>query len=329
MRLLLSIVQSAGLLFAGCLSLSIQAAGIQNITVPAQGDQPELSAVVWTPCAQAGGTLTVGSFELAGRKNCPLAGQNLPLVLISHGDSGSSIGHHDTAAALADAGFVVAAVLHPGNNYADHSRQSDLTIFDSRPRDISRLLDYLHQQWPQQQQLDKERSGVLGFSRGGYTALALIGAVPDKTASNSRFCAPWWSFMLSHCRQLMDETLQLRPQSDGRFKAAVVLDPLNLFGNNSYDKVQVPVQLWASELGGDSVELAHIEAIKAGLPQSPDYHVAKGAGHFVFLSPCPPALAAEAEQICTDPAGINRAAFHRQLNSHVVRFFHEKLRSIN
>ncbi len=313
----------------GCtlsLSTAAQAAGLKSITIPAQGAEPELSAVIWTPCAEPGGTIAMGNFELAGRRNCPVAGNALPLVLISHGDSGSSISHHDTASALADAGFVVVAVLHPGNNFSDNSRQTELSIFESRPRDISRVLDFMTQSWPEHSQLDPSRTGVFGFSRGGYTALALIGAVPDKTASNNRFCAPWWSFVLGHCRQLDDEAVQIKPVADARIKAAVVVDPLNLFGNNSYQAVQVPVQLWASELGGDGVELAHIGAVKSGLPQAPDFQLAKGAGHFVYLSPCSAALASEVPDICVDPAGIDRLAFHQQFNTQVISFFREKLR---
>ena len=40
----------------------------------------------------------------------------LPLVVFSHGTAGWFGGHHDTAAALADAGFVVAAINHSGDN---------------------------------------------------------------------------------------------------------------------------------------------------------------------------------------------------------------------
>lgn len=322
-------LRSGGRLAATALLLGLcgplQAAGIQSIQVPAQGSEPELSAMVWTPCAQPGGTVALGSFVLAGQRNCAVAGEQLPLVLISHGDSGSAIGHHDTAAALADAGFVVAAVSHPGNNFADNSRQTDLSIFVSRPRDLSRLLDFMTQSWPEHGRLNPTQTGVFGFSRGGYTALALIGAVPDKQASHQRFCAPWWSFVLGLCRQLRDDALSLQPVADARFRAAVVVDPLNLFADNSFSAVRTPVQLWASELGGDGVELAHIEAIKRQLPQPPDYQLVRGAGHFVFLSPCPPALAAEASDICTDPAGIDRVDFHQQLNRKVVAFFRQHL----
>lgn len=306
-------------------STNAQAAGLQSVVVPANHGQPELSAMVWSPCAKAAALIVLGSFELSGQRDCAVQGEQLPLIVISHGDSGSSIGHHDTAAALADAGFVVAAVLHPGNNYADNSLQSELSIFESRPRDMSRLIDYMTQSWPNASQLNPARIGVFGFSRGGYTALALVGAKPDTSASLERFCATWWSFVISHCRQFDNPEMSLNPVADGRINAAVVVDPLNLFGAHSFQTVTVPVQLWASELGGDSVALSHIEAIKSLLPSPPEYHVAENAGHFVFLTPCPAALAEEAEEICVDPQGVNRSEFHQTFNLQVLKFFQRSL----
>ena len=49
---------------------------------------------------------------------CPVTGEKLPLIVMSHGRRGWFGGHHDTAAALADAGFVVAALNHPGDTMA-------------------------------------------------------------------------------------------------------------------------------------------------------------------------------------------------------------------
>jgi len=49
------------------------------------------------------------------------------------------------------------------------------------------------------------------------------------------------------------------------------------------------------------------------------------AGHFAFLAPCTLALAAVAPEICYDPEGFDRAAFHREFNPAVVTFFNGKL----
>lgn len=108
-------------------------------------------------------------------------------------------------------------------------------------------------------------------------------------------------------------------------RAIVAADPLNLFDAAGLKSVRIPVQLWASELGGDGVELAHIEAVRAALPQPPDYHLAKGAGHFAYIAPCPVELADEAAEICTDPEGFDRVAWHRSMNAAIVAFFRQHL----
>ena len=45
------------------------------------------------------------------RPKALLAGDHLPLVVISHGFRGSFVGHHDVAEALANSGFIVAAII--------------------------------------------------------------------------------------------------------------------------------------------------------------------------------------------------------------------------
>jgi hypothetical protein len=50
------------------------------------------------------------------------------------------------------------------------------------------------------------------------------------------------------------------------------------------------------------------------------------AGHFVFLAPCSPELMTAIPGICTDvPTGFDRAAFHREFNASIARFFREQL----
>jgi predicted dienelactone hydrolase len=44
---------------------------------------------------------------------------------------------HDTEEALADAGFVVAAINHPGDTFSDSSQRDTLSVWESRPADIA------------------------------------------------------------------------------------------------------------------------------------------------------------------------------------------------
>jgi predicted dienelactone hydrolase len=56
---------------------------------------------------------------------------------------GSFTGHRDRAEALADAGYIVAATSHPGDNARDTGRSGDLSVMVERPTDIKRLIDFM------------------------------------------------------------------------------------------------------------------------------------------------------------------------------------------
>ncbi|TCF96348.1 dienelactone hydrolase, partial [Paraburkholderia strydomiana] len=124
-------------LVALCLSAAIaHAAGIRFAQIPADAGGPALKAIVWTPCADPAQEVPIGPYVLKGRRDCPAAGEKLPLVVISHGYGGSYVGHRDLAETLADAGFVVAAINHPGDTFSDMTRADDMSVFVERPTDI-------------------------------------------------------------------------------------------------------------------------------------------------------------------------------------------------
>lgn len=120
-----------------CLGSPAEAAGIQLLDA-----DPALSGAIWYPCAAepthvALGRLSVGAdFGLKGVKDCPVTGAKLPLVIYSHGRGGFFGQQHDTAEALADAGFIVAAINHPGDTASD-PRGATLCRSGDRDRRIS------------------------------------------------------------------------------------------------------------------------------------------------------------------------------------------------
>jgi hypothetical protein len=122
--------------------------------------------MVWSRCAVPPQEVEVRGIALPGVKDCPISGDKLPLVVISHGTSGSFIGHHDTADTLADAGFIVAAINHPGDTSRDMSRSDDLAAFVERPTDIKRLIEFMLQASPVATKIDPERIGFFGFFAG-------------------------------------------------------------------------------------------------------------------------------------------------------------------
>jgi predicted dienelactone hydrolase len=308
---------AAALISTGC----AQAAGFRFLDVPATGGDPEIRGGVWTPCGGAPGVLTVGPFELLATRNCPTLGKNLPLVIMSHGRGGSFLEHHDLAETLADAGFVVFAINHPGDNALDLSNSNSPSIFVSRPNDIRRALDFALDHSPLEDFVDPQAIGFFGFSRGGYTGLVLAGATPDWQGSKD-WCAanPTWFICMA-----IGHAPRLPSNHDPRISAFVIVDPLNLFVSDGLKSAAAPIQFWSSEFGGDGVTPESDKLVRDALPTPPEAHLVKGAGHFAFLVPCPASLAARAPELCVDAQGFDRVALHRDMNVAVLAFFRTTL----
>jgi predicted dienelactone hydrolase len=305
------------------------AAGFERITVPDTAGAA-LEVGVWYPSEAPTAPQRLGLFEQTVADRGAVAGRDLPLVVMSHGSGGSFEGHYDTALALAEAGFVVAAVTHTGDNYRD---QSQFARLDNRPRHIKLVIDYMLGSWAQHAALDPGRVGMFGFSAGGFTTLVAIGGTPDMRTV-APYCAAHpdeWA-----CRMLRDHKFDLSTDRSGaetnwvhdpRIIAAVIASPAvgYAFSAESLAGVKIPIQLWR----GDKDEILphpnYAQAVYGRLPVKPDYHVVSNAGHFAFLAPCSPALAATVPEICRDPEGFDRAGFHREFNPAVVAFFKANL----
>ena len=303
--------------------------GFRFIEVPADTDGPAFEGAMWYPCSEPSREIDLGKVTaisgiiVHGSKDCPVDGVKLPLVVVSHGRGGHFVGHHDTIETLADAGFVVAAINHPGDTYFDISRSGDLSAWVDRPTDVKRLIDYMLSISPAAPNIDRQRIGFYGHSRGGYTGLVLIGGNPD-WAGATEFCQRSSS---RWCEKILRKEFPTQPLAhDPRIKAAVIADPLSVFfTGDSLASVTAPVQLWASEFGGDGITDRQIATVNNNLPAEHEYHVVPNSGHFAFLAPCPPALAEAIPEICTDAPGFDRVAFHRQFNPDVLAFFRRHL----
>ena len=304
------------------------AAGYERLQA-ADGSEKPLEVALWYPTDAPAEKVDLGPFTLDIAPGGAVAGKGLPLVVISHGNGGSSLGHHDTAVALARAGFVVAAVTHTGDNHADQSKEASMM---ERPRHISRVIDHLLTEWRERDRIDPARIGVFGFSSGGFTVLTVVGG-----ASDLGRVGPHCKLHPSH---YACQVIARRPNDaaaagasgvqsgrDARVRAAVVVAPALgfAFTKESLAAVAVPIQLWRAE---DDAVLPHpwyAEAVRAGLPKAVDYREVPKAGHFDFLAPCTPRFAAMAPPLCSSQPGFDRLAFHREFNSAVVAFFQRSL----
>ncbi|MDH0613293.1 MULTISPECIES: dienelactone hydrolase family protein [unclassified Agrobacterium] len=321
MRFLLSLCLFT-VLFVSATGVSL-AAGLRLIEVPSADGKAAMRAAIWSPCAATPGEVRIGPFLLPAVRDCPVPDGKYPLVIISHGFGGTYFSHRDTAAMLADSGFIVAAINHPGDSALDMTRAGDLSALTRRPADIARLLDYLLEGWSEARSIDAGRIGIYGFSRGGYAALVLAGGIPD--FANAGLPCP--DPQAPICAQMRQKTtLPQHGGQDVRVKAVVLADPLNAFPGSGAKNITIPVQLWSSERGGDGVTPQDIARLRDDLPTKPDFRMAKAAGHFSFIAPCPAEMAKAAPQICGDAAGFDRAEFHRGFNADVLSFLKLSLR---
>jgi predicted dienelactone hydrolase len=309
------------------------AAGFQYGTAPDPDDKP-IELGIWYPSDAPTTAQPLGLFTQDVAYYGAIAGNSLPLIVISHGTGGSAAGHYDTALALADAGFVVVALSHTGDSYKDRSYSFTTRNFVDRPKHISRVIDFMLNAWDGHDHLDPARIGIFGHSAGGATALILIGGTADLALATLR-CHDHpddWG-----CQQRQALVAQTPDKGtdpdmpdwhhDPRIKAAVIAAPALgfAFTKVGLENVAAPVQLWRAEDDKITPNKWYGDIVRDALPQSPEDHLVAKAGHFDFLAPCGDALAKVAPDICVSEPAFDRAAFHEDMNKAIVAFFKAKL----
>lgn len=301
--------------------------GVQQVLAPDPG-HPPIAVTIFYPTAQTPRLVWLGiSFGYLAPDAAITSGQH-PLVVISHGTGGTPTSHLDTAIALVEAGYVVAAPLHNGDNFRDHSEVGTSEWFSDRSRQIVRVNDFMLDQWKSRDHLDPKRLGLFGFSAGGTTALIVIGGIPDLSR-----IAPLCKSHPEFVCQLMKPGVPMRIPAttewahDPRVAAAVVVAPGIgfTFEPNGLSRVHAHVQLWDGSADVTVPLATNAGAVRRLLPDAPEFHLVDNASHFSFLTPCD-ALARLLLPICKDPRGFDRKAFHEQFNASVVAFFDKSLR---
>ncbi|MGA9329325.1 MAG: dienelactone hydrolase family protein [Bradyrhizobium sp.] len=325
---------AAALLSAAPVRAEATEVGFSELRI-ANGQEKPLVVGVWYPTAAPAQDHPLGAYVQTVAPSAPVAGEHLPLIVMSHGNGGNYQNNYDTALALAKAGFVAVAVSHTGDTHEDQSRA--VYVMD-RPQHMHRLIDYMLSEWPDHTRLDAGRVGVFGFSIGGFTALVAVGGIPDLsfTEAHAKAHPEYYDAQVAKRRGASPEALAMLrsklPAStwvhDSRIKAAVVAAPAlgYTFGREGMKDVTVPVQLWRAAEDHILPHPDYAEAVRIALPAPPEYHVVDNADHFDFLAPCTDMLRQVAPMICVSRSGFDRTRFHQTFNAEVVRFFQETLK---
>ncbi len=330
------------LLFALALPVAAQPlqAGWRQITLPggAREAQPTVVALYY-PTQATARVVPMGPFTVTAAIGGPPAATVKGLIVLSHGTGGTELGHSSLAQALAQSGYLVAALRHPGDNWQDTSLRDGpqaARYLVQRPQQVSQVIDALLQdpQWKDRIASDSRgaRVGALGHSAGGYTVLALAGGEPDANrmrthCATQREADPVFCGVAGHpapAPVAANATVALTTTADARVRAVVALAPLGVpLSAASLARVKVPTLIYEAEQDRYLVPRFHSGWITQNLPPAPQTQRVSvpSAWHFVFMDTPSMPIASPDGDVGADPAGFNRAAFLAQLARELPAFF--------
>ena len=254
--------------------------------------------------------------------------ERFPVVLISHGTGGSASGLGWLASALAAKGCVVLGVDHHGNTGVEAYRAEGFLCWWERAQDLSFLLDRLAVEGHFAQRLDLSDVTAAGFSLGGYTALALAGAIteterviafakdypfsggpremPDMAGQIEPLLASSEVFRSSWQRQS-------RSYGDARVRAVVAIapaPPVRGFTEQSLSDIQLPVTLLCGEADDEAPYDLCSVWLHERLPNSRLTSLGKNVGHYTLLPFGTETAARSNAQYWADAPGVDRRAVH-------------------
>jgi len=273
--------------------------GFHSTTLP--DPQRPLEMVVWYPAATHATAQVIDDSPVfvsasAVRDAPPTAGEH-PLVVLSHGYRGNWSNQMWLASALADQGYIVAAVNHPGSTTHDRSPQAAAQLWQ-RPVDLRRVIEAVVAQPGKFGAVAPQRIAVVGHSLGGWTALEIAGARfdPERFAEDCKAHA-----QLASCNVYR----QMNPASTAQGKADLAADrryePVSAIvsldlglsrGMTDASLAALPVPALVIAAGAPSEDLpAQLESadLAKRLPAATTRYVEiNDATHFSFTSICKP-----------------------------------------
>ena len=190
-----------------------------------------LTVEVWYPAAEgtnAGGAykakLRDGETEVtllgqAARDAAPAEGESYPLIVISHGYPGNRFLMSHLGENLASKGYVTVSIDHTDSTYSDQGAFGSTLL--NRPLDQKFVINAMATlDGPLGAITDTSRTGVIGYSMGGYGALIFGGA--GVTQASTEY--PWGTPNGLLARHLAGSD-SLQDLVDDRVKAIISIGP--------------------------------------------------------------------------------------------------------
>lgn len=252
------------------------------------GSSKLLTAAVWYPTRSDAATTTYANGTVGqAAANAPAntAAGPFPLIVWSHGYTGSGLTSAYLCEYLAGHGYVVAACDHDDafnreritgaealSSRQVRDRQRDAVAdllaelpglnhakYAYRPTDLAQLIDRMlaenaDENSPLAGMVDADRIGAGGYSMGGYTTLVLIGCLPDRL--------------------------------DDRIKVAVLHSPAAwMWRSEDYQRIAVPVLYMLGEKEGENREPKLLDTLLAvANTPPPSWYLEIAEGHHLTFA---------------------------------------------
>lgn len=314
--------------------------GLADLTISDPAGERPLEGFIWYPTDQRTGQTehhanVVWTGIDAIKDAEPASGQH-PLVVLSHGMYGNAMNQSWLAAELAQQGFVVAAINHPGTSTWLRNPDDSRQLWE-RPRDISRVIDHFVGTPNLSAQIDPDHIYMAGHSLGGFTAVALAGGRYD-AAGFKGFCDVTPDELVCgifdrwQVAQTPEDVRDMAADlSDPRIKKIAVFDlgGTQTFSKTSLGTITTPMLVIGAprDISGLNLDIESRDLVKSLPKGSVQYLEPETLSHFDFLGECKPGateLLAEEEpgdEIVCMQGGADRKADHEMIVDEVVGFF--------
>ncbi|GAB3957425.1 hypothetical protein GCM10028805_50100 [Spirosoma harenae] len=270
-------------------------------------------------------------------RNGHLPNQRLPLIMLSHGTGGGRLTMEWLAQGLAQNGFIVAAVDHWGNTYDNKVPLEFLKPWE-RPLDISFALTALVKDPNFRTVIDPQRVVAAGFSFGGYTVIALAGAVLDyqalityyKTTGRNELDIPE---LPGVARYLDDPSLKaaiknLPALNDNRIKAFLSISPAlgqGFIRKDQMKAIHAPLYIIGSESDSMAPVATNARHFHALIPGSIYHEFGGKTGHYVMLNEAIDEVKKSDPIYFADDKSVDRHQVHEAVIQLALKFFRSSL----
>lgn len=267
--------------------------GVTQLQFQDAARQRPLPVRLWYPAAPSATEVPqtyYRAFKGSAAPDAAFGAGPAPLVVLSHGDKGNNTNQAWLAEALAANGSIVAAVDHWKNTTDDFVPEATVQIWE-RPQDLSFVISALLADATWKGRIDAARIGAAGHSSGGYSALALAGAVYSPFRLREYCQGPEAGPECALGKGLAYETIDFRPSMksyrDARIRAVFAMAPAvgPSIEPDSLKAIGIPVHIVAAANDELLPFDRHAARYAREIPGA-RLTTLPGGGHFVFMPEC-------------------------------------------